>query len=144
MSAKGREADDKSFGVELRGGCPGGRKQTPIPKERANVMSRPAIGGAIGLGIAIPTLFLAVSAAGYGHGSTSLLNLFFPFTMLFANWSGLDDPTFLLPLAAIQFPLYGVVVGKASVRGRSYLLLLLVVLGALHSVAAIICMSTIR
>lgn len=62
--------------------------------------------------------FLGVASAGAGHGDYALARILFPYTMLAAVvWAGTIS-TPLAALAVAQFPLYGIVLGAANVKGR--------------------------
>ena len=67
--------------------------------------------------VATPTFLLAaVASAGGGHGSYLLAKILFPFTML----STLVFGSIIVPaiaLAVLQFPVYGLVLGRANVKG---------------------------
>ena len=70
----------------------------------------PYLGFALGALVALPCAFLAVTAAGAGHGSYLPARLLFPFTMLSTLLYGPFTTPFILA-ALIQFPLYGLVLG---------------------------------
>ncbi len=62
-------------------------------------------------------LFLGIASGGAGHGDYVLARILFPFTMLAALLPGsITAP--LVALAVAQFPLYGIVLGVANVRGK--------------------------
>lgn len=81
-------------------------------------------------------LFAAVASAGAGHGSYLLAKLLFPFTM----FSTLMFGSIIAPaivLAVLQFPFYGFILGRASVKGsfRTRAAVLLVI----HVLAVAVC-----
>lgn len=62
-------------------------------------------------------LLLGVGSGGAGHGDYRLAMILFPYTMLSTTIFDSITPPFIL-LAIIQFPLYGVILGRASEKGR--------------------------
>lgn len=62
-------------------------------------------------------LLLGVGSAGAGHGDYRLAMILFPYTMLSTTIFDSITTPFIL-LAIIQFPLYGVILGSASEKGR--------------------------
>ena len=62
-------------------------------------------------------LFAAAGAAGAGHGSYFLAKILFPFTMLSTVLFGSIIAPFIA-IAFLQFPIYGLVLGRANVKGN--------------------------
>ena len=63
-----------------------------------------------------PLLFVAVLSTGAGHGSYFLAKILFPFTMLSTVlFSSIVVP--FIVLAILQFPLYGLLLGRANAMG---------------------------
>ena len=83
-------------------------------------------------------LYLGIASGGAGHGNYLLAKLLFPLTMLSTRALGSITVPFLF-LAIIQFPLYGVIVGLANLKGK----LLAYVIGALviHTLAVLACFA---
>lgn len=98
-------------------------------------------GSLIGLGfgalIEFPALLLAFVSAGFGHGDYVVTRLLFPVPMLCALWEGQVGAVALL-LALAQFPIYGLLLGRANTQGKFGLIKSL---AGLHVVAAVICLS---
>jgi hypothetical protein len=65
--------------------------------------------------IGIISLFVAILSGGAGHGDYFWAWVLFPFTMSLA----FPITTPLIVLAIVQFPIYGVVVGLASLKGKT-------------------------
>lgn len=83
-----------------------------------------------------PLLLLAIASAGAGHGDYFWAKVFFPFTLL--SVLAFDSITVpFIMLAVVQFPLYGLLLGKANEKGQllRYLTLLLLV----HSLTVLVC-----
>lgn len=82
--------------------------------------------------IATPICMIwAMAAAGAGHGSFLPAIIMLPFTVL-AGLAELNEKI-LIAIAAIQFPLYGIILGYANVRGR--LITAAVALFTVHTLA---------
>ena len=85
---------------------------------------------------------LAIASARGGHGHYEFARLFFPYSMLLTRLTGDTITPPLMVLALAQFPLYGVAVGLAVVKGRvgwSAVALLAVA----HATAVVVCFSGI-
>ncbi len=78
-------------------------------------------------------LLLGIGSAGAGHGDYRLAMVLFPYTMLSTTIFNSITAPFIL-LAIIQFPLYGVILGYASEKGRFVSVLILLCL--VHCVAS--------
>ena len=63
-----------------------------------------------------PLLFVAVFYTRAGHGSYFLAKILFPFTMLSTVLFGSIVAPFVV-LAILQFPLYGILLGRANATG---------------------------
>jgi hypothetical protein len=63
-------------------------------------------------------LFLGIASGGAGHGDYVLARVLFPATMLAAVLFAGSISAPLVALAVAQFPLYGIVLGAANVRGK--------------------------
>lgn len=90
----------------------------------------------LGLLLTPPLLLVAIASAGAGHGNYFWAKVLFPFTLLSVLvFDSITTP--FIALAVIQFPCYGLILGKANVRGRlgRYAGLLLLI----HSLAVIAC-----
>jgi hypothetical protein len=62
-------------------------------------------------------LLMGIGSAGAGHGDYFLARILFPFTMLSAIiFDSITIP--FLALAVAQFPIYGILLGRASVKSR--------------------------
>jgi hypothetical protein len=82
-------------------------------------------------------LFLAVISAGAGHGNYFFAKVLFPFTMLSTiGFHSITAPFMLL--AIVQFPIYGIVLGR--VRRRERLRRMSIWLITLHSLAVLACL----
>jgi len=78
-------------------------------------------------------LLLGLASAGAGHGNYLMAKILFPLTML--STIALDriaDP--FLWLAVMQYPIYGVILGIASLKGRLSRALRIIL--AIHGIAA--------
>jgi hypothetical protein len=75
-------------------------------------------------------VILGAASAGAGHGNYLPVMILFPFAMLVTGFLELGFP-YLIALSAVQFPIYGVLIGQGSVKGRfgSRLLLVLLIHG---------------
>jgi ABC-type glycerol-3-phosphate transport system permease component len=82
-------------------------------------------------------LFLGIASGGVGHGDYVLARILFPFTMLAAVVFAESITVPLIVLAVAQYPLYGIILGAANVRGK--MLLASVILLAAHAVFAVAC-----
>ncbi len=83
---------------------------------------------------------LAIASAGAGHGHYEFARLFFPYSMLLTRLTGDTITPPLMALALAQFPLYGLAVGLAVLKGRvgwSVVALLAVA----HAIAVVLCFS---
>ena len=90
-----------------------------------------------GLGIlAAPiALILAMYSSGGGHGDYGFARALFPIPMLLTR---ITDNTISIPslaLALIQFPAYGVVLGKSVQRGRKQAILTFTLLAMIQGIA---------
>ena len=81
-------------------------------------------------------LLLGIVSGGAGHGDYVLARILFPFTMLAASLPGSVTAP-LAALAVAQYPLYGIVLGAANVKGRLERAAL--VLFAAHAFCAVAC-----
>jgi hypothetical protein len=81
-------------------------------------------------------LLLGIGSAGVGHGDYVLARILFPYTMLSALLFDKITAPFVL-LAIIQFPAYGLILGRAAGRGRFLVALTLILV--VHSVLAAAC-----
>ena len=79
--------------------------------------SRPFLSLVIALVITPVFLCAAVASAGAGHGHYLWAKILFPFTMLSARVFGSITVPFIA-LAIVQFPLYGLILAIANVKGR--------------------------
>jgi hypothetical protein len=73
----------------------------------------------VGLSIAVTPvcLLLAVGSGGAGHGDYFLAKVLFPFAILSTRI--FDSITFpFLALAVAQFPIYGIILGRAHVKSK--------------------------
>ncbi len=62
-------------------------------------------------------LFAAAVTTGGGHGSYVLAKILFPFTMLSTVFFGSIVAPFIA-IAILQFPIYGLLLGRANVKGE--------------------------
>jgi hypothetical protein len=67
----------------------------------------------MGMVVSIPLTLLAVASAGAGHGNYLWAKVFFPFTML-STAVFQSITTFFLAVAVIQFPIYGLLIGRCA------------------------------
>ena len=81
-------------------------------------------------------LILGLGSAGAGHGDYVLARILFPYTILSALFIDSIVAPFIV-LAVVQFPLYGLALGKAAQKGR--LLKTLCFILVAHVAAALIC-----
>ena len=101
-------------------------------------MKAPAIPKPLVVSLIATPLFLlaAVASAGGGHGGYLLAKILFPFTML----STLVFGSIVVPamaVAILQFPIYGFILSKASLKGN--LLTLSVALLVTHILGVVAC-----
>jgi hypothetical protein len=92
------------------------------------------IGLAIGAVVCILCLLLAVLAAGAGHGTYLPAKILFPFAMLASV--GVLSLSFTAVLAALQFPVYGLLLG-AAFRSPRFVLYVTILSCAHFAVAAV-------
>ena len=81
-------------------------------------------------------LLLGLASAGVGHGDYVIARILFPSPMLAAVLFGSVGAP-LVVLSVAQFPLYGIALGAANVRGK--MPLASVVLLAAHALSAAAC-----
>jgi hypothetical protein len=86
-------------------------------------------------------MYLAIASSGGGHGGYEFARLFFPYSMLLTLATGdrITDP--LIALAWAQFPVYGLALAVAALNSMKAFRFALIVIGALHVIAAIACFS---
>jgi hypothetical protein len=98
----------------------------------------------IGLGIGIlltpPTLLLAFLSAGGGHGDYVWAKLFFPYTLMPSVLTDTPISLWLVALAFVQFPVYGVLLG-ASASSLRRAAVAAIVIGIAHAAAVVLCLS---
>ena len=64
-------------------------------------------------------LFLGLASAGAGHGDYHLATILFPYSVfLIFFFGGWLPPALTITNAIAQFPLYGIILGVASVKKR--------------------------
>ena len=81
-------------------------------------------------------LLLGIASGGVGHGDYVLARILFPFTMLSAvAFDTIAAPS--IALALVQFPLYGIFLGAANVKGK--MLPASAILLAAHALFAVAC-----
>lgn len=98
---------------------------------------RVVIGIGAGVILAVPSLVVAVAAAGGGHGIYGPAAVLFPYTMLSTRFFG-EITAPLVALALVQYPLYGVAVALPGRRLGTWIAIgALLVLHILVSVAAV-------
>ena len=85
-------------------------------------------------------LFLGLASAGAGHGDYILAKILFPYTLLSTRVSGSITALFL-GVAVVQFPLYGMMLGGANVKGGFQRTLVLI--GLIHALAVVACFALV-
>jgi hypothetical protein len=93
-------------------------------------MKRVYIGALVGLGVMMPLCWIAIMAAGAGHGTYPPARLFFPFTMLISR-NGTIGPA-AISLIFLQGGVYGAVIAGSPKRRFGVALVI-----CLHLVAVI-------
>jgi hypothetical protein len=90
----------------------------------------------VSLVVTPPFLWVAIASVGGGHGHYLGAKILFPFALLSARILGSAFASLIL-LALVQFPLYGLMLGKANVK-RQFLPCLATLL-AIHTLATAAC-----
>ena len=99
------------------------------------------VSAAITAGVTTIAAFVALQAMGIGHGSYVPAALLFPFALLTAFIVHHTD-WILMTVALLQFPIYGVVIGRAWLRDR--LPKAAIVVSILHVAAALGCVAAMK
>lgn len=76
-------------------------------------MKRWLVGVLVGIAVEAVAIFVVVGAAGAGHGTYVPAALCFPFSMAISALKGTILPAFVA-IALIQFPAYGLLIGRAA------------------------------
>ena len=95
----------------------------------------------ISLALTPVALLLGAGSAGAGHGDYLWAKLLFPMTMVSAILFKVITPPFIL-LAIVQYPAYGLILGRANSRGR--LNHVLAALTATHVLFVALCFAAPR
>ena len=105
---------------------------------RSSHLGAIAAGVAVGIGVEVVALFLAILSGGAGHGDYSAARALFPVPMLTTL---LEDDTIgplSMTLALVQFPLVGGLAGYCLAGARR---VPLIVVGVVHLVAVVVAFS---
>ena len=94
---------------------------------------------AVGILLTPVAIYLAVLSGGMGHGDYALARVLFPYSMLLTRVTGDTISPGLIGLAFAQFPLYGVAIGWATTRNRTWQVVAPLTL--FHLVAVAVCFS---
>jgi len=101
------------------------------------------MGLGIGMLFTLPTLLLAFISAGGGHGDYLWAKAFFPYVMcclIMADTAGIEMNPWLVTLAFVQFPVYGVLIGVfASTLKKA--VAVAAIIGIVHAAVAALCLS---
>ena len=66
--------------------------------------------------VTLAGVLVASASAGAGHGNFLPIILLFPFALLLSGGLGLASGAYVIALAVFQFPIYGVVLGRGSLK----------------------------
>jgi hypothetical protein len=111
-------------------------KITPEPDSKG--LSRPVLTGLlVGIAIEVPAMLLAILSGGAGHGDYLLARALFPLPMLLTLLGPAALPIIWIG-CTLQWPLYGVLIGRSARERRPRVATGLAVL---HLSAAIACLA---
>ena len=90
------------------------------------------------IAIMLTPLMVAIAylSAGFGHGNYIWAKILFPYTMIFAMIIG-EISKYLIALMIAQFPIYGLILGIASLKDKCLKTALF--MAAIHSSSVLAC-----
>ena len=93
--------------------------------------------------VPVTIIFATISAvtADFGFATYDAAMIFFPYMMLSILWFGVIHPVIGIA-SLLQWPLYGVIIGKSWVRGR--LIVAVEILLLIHIAAAVLAIKVIK
>lgn len=92
------------------------------------------VGLAIGIAFTPVALYLSMLSAGAGHGDYGLAKVLYPIPVLILMCG---SPAFViaLPLAVVQYPLFGILLGYTCRQGRRAFVAVFMLTGLIHVAA---------
>ena len=109
-----------------------------VTNDSARTNSTPSwLGFGVGMLVAPIALILAMYSGGGGHGGYEFARALFPIPMLVTR---ISDDTISIPsiaLAIIQFPAYGIVIGKSLRHGMKRAIFPFALLMLIHGIATV-------